>query len=123
MSENQRLSCEAQVAVNFSPGVVKGSGCENHFAERLVKPLNLLVCIGGTFIEVPASVRLEGWEMTDKKGTKILARTFFNQLRASGFTQNQIIDLAGELIDLVASDIRDQDKEDTGATEEARHSA
>lgn len=61
--------------------------------------------------------------MTDKKGTKILARTFFNQLRASGFTQNQIIDLAGELIDLVASDIRDQDKGATASAEEARHSA
>ncbi|MFZ5469748.1 MAG: hypothetical protein ACOZIN_09955 [Myxococcota bacterium] len=47
---------------------------------------------------------------TDRKGTKILARTFFNQLRAGGYTPNQIIDIASELIDLVASDIREQDK-------------
>jgi hypothetical protein len=44
---------------------------------------------------------------SDKKGTKILARTFFNQLRAGGYTQNQIIDIASELIDLVTNDLRD----------------
>ncbi len=47
---------------------------------------------------------------TDQKGTKILARTFFNQLRAGGYTPNQIIGIATELIDLVASEIRDADK-------------
>ncbi len=47
---------------------------------------------------------------TDQKGTKILARTFFNQLRAGGYTANQIIGIATELIDLVASDIREGDK-------------
>lgn len=47
---------------------------------------------------------------TDQKGTKILARTFFNQLRAGGYTPNQIISIATELIDLVASDLRDSDK-------------
>ena len=47
---------------------------------------------------------------TDQKGTKILARTFFNQLRAGGYTPNQIIGIATELIDLVASDLRESDK-------------
>jgi hypothetical protein len=47
---------------------------------------------------------------TDQKGAKILARTFFNQLRSGGYTQNQIIAIATELIDLVASDIRDGDR-------------
>lgn len=47
---------------------------------------------------------------TDKRGAKILARTFFTQLRAGGYSQNQIIGIATELIDLVASDIRDGDK-------------
>lgn len=47
---------------------------------------------------------------TDKKAGRILARTFFNQLRASGYTQNQIIGIATELIDLVAVDIRESDK-------------
>jgi len=47
---------------------------------------------------------------TDQKGTKILARTFFNQLRAGGYSPNQIIGIATELIDLVASEIRESDK-------------
>ncbi len=47
---------------------------------------------------------------TDPKGPKILARTFFNQLRASGYTQNQIIGIAAELIDLVTLDIKDGEK-------------
>src|SRR5450432_3126995 len=42
---------------------------------------------------------------TDKKGTKILARTFFTQLRAGGYTPNQILDIATELIDLVTTDL------------------
>jgi hypothetical protein len=44
---------------------------------------------------------------TDAKGTKILARTFFNQLRSSGYTPNQIIGIATELIDLVTCDLRE----------------
>ena len=47
---------------------------------------------------------------TDKKGTKILARTFFNQLRAGGYTPNQIIDISTELIDLVTNDLKDPQK-------------
>jgi hypothetical protein len=47
---------------------------------------------------------------TDTKGTKILARTFFNDLRANGYTPTQIIGIASELIDLVTSDIRGGDK-------------
>ena len=44
---------------------------------------------------------------TDAKGTKILARTFFNQLRGNGYTATQIIAVATELIDLVTCDLRD----------------
>jgi hypothetical protein len=47
---------------------------------------------------------------TDKRGAKILARTFFNQLRGSGYTQHQIIGIATELIDLVADDVREGEK-------------
>lgn len=43
---------------------------------------------------------------TDAKGTKILARTFFNQLRASGYNARQIIGVATELIDLVTADLK-----------------
>ena len=55
---------------------------------------------------------------TDQKGTKILARTFFNQLRAGGYTPNQIIGIATELIDLVASEIRESDKSLPSADED-----
>lgn len=47
---------------------------------------------------------------TDQKGTRILARTFFQQLRASGYTQQQIIGVASELIDLVTTDLREKER-------------
>jgi hypothetical protein len=47
---------------------------------------------------------------TDAKATKILARTFFNQLRSSGYTPTQVIAVATELIDLVTNDLREADK-------------
>jgi hypothetical protein len=43
---------------------------------------------------------------TDQKGTRILARTFFSQLRASGYTQNQVIGIATELLELVTEDLK-----------------
>jgi hypothetical protein len=63
---------------------------------------------------------------TDSKATKILARTFFNQLRSSGYTPTQVIAVATELIDLVATDIREADKAPpapTPGTEENRPAA
>ena len=60
---------------------------------------------------------------SDKKGTKILARTFFTQLRSGGYTPNQILDIATELIDLVTSDLRGDGKRPgvpDHSTEEAR---
>jgi hypothetical protein len=47
---------------------------------------------------------------TDAKASKILARTFFNQLRASGYTPTQVIGVATELIDLVTSDIKEESR-------------
>jgi len=44
---------------------------------------------------------------TDLKGAKILARSFFNQLRSAGYDARQIIGVATELIDLVATDLRE----------------
>ncbi|HYO54377.1 hypothetical protein [Archangium sp.] len=57
---------------------------------------------------------------TDKQGTRILARTFFNQLRASGYTPMQIIGIATELLDMVTEDIKGVDKNVAQATAEAR---
>jgi hypothetical protein len=56
---------------------------------------------------------------TDKQAPRILARTFFNQLRASGYTPTQIIGVASELLDLVTEDIKG-DKTVTPPTSEAR---
>lgn len=51
---------------------------------------------------------------TDAKASKILARTFFNQLRASGYTPTQVIGVATELIDLVTSDIKEESRRPAG---------
>ena len=59
---------------------------------------------------------------TDKKGTKILARTFFAQLRAGGYTPNQIIDISSELIDLVTNHLKEAPKVE-GPEAEVRRSA
>ncbi len=47
---------------------------------------------------------------TDQKGTRILARTFFNQLRESGYTPHQIIGVATELLELVTESLKDGNK-------------
>ena len=47
---------------------------------------------------------------SDGKATRILARTFFNQLRSSGYTPTQVIAVATELIELVTCDLREMDK-------------
>ncbi len=47
---------------------------------------------------------------TDKKGPRILARTFFAQLRSSGYTPHQIIGIATELLDLVTEELKQGEK-------------
>jgi len=57
----------------------------------------------------------------DNKGSKILAKSLFKELRASGYTPNQILSLSTELIELVTQDLRTQG--DASAAEEARQAA
>jgi hypothetical protein len=45
--------------------------------------------------------------MLDTKGTKILAKSLFKELRANGYAPNQILGLTTELIDLVTQDLRE----------------
>lgn len=59
----------------------------------------------------------------DKKGTKILARTFFTQLRTGGYTPNQILDIATELIDLVTTDLKEVKVVEEAQKPEFRQSA
>jgi hypothetical protein len=54
---------------------------------------------------VPASL--------DTRGTQILAKSLFKELRGSGYTPNQILSLSTELIDLVTKDIKDRNARPT----------
>jgi len=42
----------------------------------------------------------------DAKSAKILARSFYKELRESGFSHNQILAASTELLDLVTRDLR-----------------
>jgi hypothetical protein len=55
--------------------------------------------------------------MLDAKGTKILAKSLFKELRGNGYTTNQILSLSTELIDLVTQDLRAADVEALPASE------
>jgi hypothetical protein len=44
--------------------------------------------------------------MLDAKGTKILAKSLFKELRGNGYSTNQILSLSTELIDLVTQDLK-----------------
>ncbi len=44
----------------------------------------------------------------DNKGTKILAKSLFKELRANGYSANQVLSLSTELIDLLTQDLRDE---------------
>jgi hypothetical protein len=52
----------------------------------------------------------------DAKRARILARSFLKQLRANGYSTSQVIGVATELIDLVATDIREGDKDPMAPT-------
>jgi hypothetical protein len=42
----------------------------------------------------------------DRRAARILARSFYGQLRAGGYSPEQVVCLASELIALVSDDIR-----------------
>ena len=44
--------------------------------------------------------------MLDVKGTKILAKSLFKELRGNGYSTNQILSLSTELIDRVTQDLK-----------------
>jgi hypothetical protein len=54
---------------------------------------------------VPASL--------DSRGTEILAKSLFKELRGSGYSPNQILSLSTELIDLVTQDIKGRNAQST----------
>lgn len=48
-------------------------------------------------------------KMAAAKGTKILARTFFKELRENGYDCNQIIAISTELLDLVTREFKGEE--------------
>jgi hypothetical protein len=44
--------------------------------------------------------------IVEAKGTQILAKSLFKELRGSGYTPNQILSLSTELIGLVTQDLK-----------------
>lgn len=57
--------------------------------------------------------------MLDNKGTRILAKSLFKELRGGGYTANQILSLSTELIDLVTQDLRDEHAQAVAAAQTA----
>ena len=55
----------------------------------------------------------------DNKGTKILAKSLFKELRGNGYSPNQILNLSTELIDLITQDLRDEHAQATAAAQAA----
>ena len=42
------------------------------------------------------------------RSARILAKSFYRQLRENGYTHNQVVSMAGELISLVTQEIRER---------------
>jgi hypothetical protein len=55
----------------------------------------------------------------DNKGTKILAKSLFKELRGNGYSPNQILSLSTELIELVTQDLRDEHAQAEAAAQTA----
>ncbi len=58
--------------------------------------------------------------MLDNKGTKILAKSLFKELRGNGYSPNQILGLTTELLDLVTQDLHDSNATATTGEDDAR---
>jgi hypothetical protein len=53
----------------------------------------------------------------DCKGTQILAKSLFKELRGNGYSTNQILSLSTELIDLVTQDLKVEHAQAAAATQ------
>jgi hypothetical protein len=45
-------------------------------------------------------------ETRDPRAVAILAKTIYRELRASGYAENDVMSLAGELLGMVATDVK-----------------
>jgi hypothetical protein len=55
----------------------------------------------------------------DNKGTKILAKSLFKELRGNGYNTSQILSLSTELIDLVTQNLKDEHAQAAAASQAA----
>lgn len=55
----------------------------------------------------------------NERSAKILAKSFYRQLRDNGYTHNQVVSMASELISLVTQDIRQTPGAGGGSTANA----
>jgi hypothetical protein len=55
----------------------------------------------------------------DNRGTKILAKSLFKELRGSGYSTNQILNLSTELIELITQDLKDSQAQAAAAAHAA----
>jgi hypothetical protein len=55
----------------------------------------------------------------DNKGTKILAKSLFKELRGNGYSTNQILSLSTELIDLVTQGLKEEHAQAAAALQAA----
>jgi hypothetical protein len=50
---------------------------------------------------------------TNERSAKILAKSFYRQLRENGYTHNQVVSMASELISLVTQEMRERTADPT----------
>lgn len=56
-----------------------------------------------------------GNSIVNERSAKILAKSFYRQLRENGYSHNQVVSMASELISLVTQDIRQTGPGSAGA--------
>ena len=66
--------------------------------------------------QAPASVDGKSSVSLDRSaGARILARSFYKELRSSGYTPRQLLTLSTELIELITQDLQKERQEVKGA--------
>src|SRR5512133_2134954 len=91
--KSQRASDFGRVGPWVAQDTARAALRRNHAAQARIARTSQMV---------PASL--------DTRGTQILAKSLFKELRGSGYSPNQILSLSTELIDLVTQDIKDRTK-------------
>lgn len=51
---------------------------------------------------------------SDPRALKILAKTIYRELRTSGYAEKDVMSLAGELLGLIASEVRERRNSNEG---------